>query len=78
VEAKAATRNQFLAVEMLARPPMTPHLSGLEVEYAVAVIYSRDAGTREATIAFDVTGQRRIPASARRCQCCSTSNPLCA
>jgi hypothetical protein len=56
VEAKTANTNHFLDVEMFARPPMTPHLSGLEVEYALAVVYSRDAGKREATIAFDVGG----------------------
>jgi hypothetical protein len=56
VEVKAANTNQFLDVEMFARPPMTPQLSGLEVEYALAVIHSRDAGKREATIAFDIGG----------------------
>ena len=55
-EVKTANTNQFLDVEMFARPPMTPHLSGLEVEYALALIHSRDAGKREATIAFDVGG----------------------
>ena len=55
-EAKTANTNQFLDVEMFARPPMTPHLSGLEVEYALALIYSREAGKREATIGFDVGG----------------------
>src|SRR5688572_12657221 len=56
VEVKTANTNLFLDVEMFARPPMTPHLSGLEVEYALALIHSRDAGKREATIAFDVGG----------------------
>jgi len=56
VEAKAANTNQFLEVEMFARTPMTPHLTGLEVEYALAVVHSRDAGKCEATIAFDVGG----------------------
>jgi len=55
-EVKTANTNQFLDVEMFARPPMTPHLSGLEVEYALALIHSRDAGRREATISFDVGG----------------------
>ena len=55
-EVKTANTNHFLDVEMFARPPMTPHLSGLEVEYALALIHSRDAGKREATIAFDVGG----------------------
>lgn len=56
-EVKTARTNQFLDLEMFARPPMTPHLSGLEVEYALAVIHSRDAGRREATVAFDVGGE---------------------
>lgn len=56
VEVKAAETNQFLDVEMFARPPMAPQLSGLEVEYALTVIHSRDAGKREATIAFEVGG----------------------
>ena len=56
LEPKVANTNHFLDVEMFARPPMTPHLSGLEVEYALALIHSRDAGKLEATIAFDVGG----------------------
>ena len=46
--------DRFLDVEMFTSAPMTPHLSGLEVEYAIALIYSSEAGRREATIAFDV------------------------
>ncbi len=45
--------DRFLDVEMFASPPMTPKLSGLDVEYAVALIYSSEAGRREATITFD-------------------------
>lgn len=45
---------RFLQVEMLASQPMTATLSGLGVEYAVALLYSSEAGRREATIAFDV------------------------
>jgi hypothetical protein len=56
VEVKSADTNRFLDIEMLARPPMTPHLSGLEVEYAIALVHSRIAGQREATIVFDVGG----------------------
>jgi hypothetical protein len=55
-ETKEANTNQFLDLEMFVLPPMTPHLSGLEVEYALALIHSRDAGSREATVAFDVGG----------------------
>ena len=44
---------RFLQVAMFAAPPMTADLSGLEVEYAIALIYSAEAGRREATIGFD-------------------------
>jgi hypothetical protein len=46
--------DRFLQVEMVTSPPMTSELSGLRVEYAVALVYSAEAGKREATIAFDV------------------------
>ena len=39
---------------MFASPPMTDRLSGLGVEYAIALIYSHESGKREATIGFDV------------------------
>jgi hypothetical protein len=46
--------DRFLSVEVFDRPPMTDQLSGLEVEYAIALIYSSEAGRREATIGFDI------------------------
>ncbi len=46
--------DRFLHVEMFSQPPMTAELSGLEVEYAIALVYSSEAGRREATIGFDV------------------------
>lgn len=51
---KSAAPGRFLELEMYSRPPMTPNLSGLGVEYAIALIYSSESGTREATIGFDV------------------------
>jgi hypothetical protein len=39
---------------MVTAQPMTPNLSGLRVEYALALIYSSEPGKREATIGFDV------------------------
>jgi hypothetical protein len=33
---------------------MTERLSGLEVEYAIALVYSSEAGKREATLGFDI------------------------
>ncbi|MBI5775154.1 MAG: CehA/McbA family metallohydrolase [Verrucomicrobia bacterium] len=46
--------HRFLEVEMFNAPPMTPDLSGLKVEYALALIYSSEAGKREAVLAFDI------------------------
>ena len=45
--------DRFLDLEMFAAAPMTTNLSGLEVEYALALIYSSEAGRREATITFN-------------------------
>jgi len=49
-----ADKDRFLQVEMFTNPPMTKSLSGLKVEYALALIYSSEAGKREVTVAFDV------------------------
>lgn len=45
---------RFLSVEMFEQPPMTDRLSGLEVEYAIGLILSTEAGKREATIGLDL------------------------
>jgi hypothetical protein len=50
----ARRTDRFLDLEMFASPPMTASLSGLEVEYAIALIYSSEPGKREATISFNV------------------------
>lgn len=47
-------KGRFLELEMFSGPPMTEYLSGLEIEYAIALISSVEAGPREAMIAFDV------------------------
>ena len=47
-------KERFLNVEMFTSQPMTSHLSGLNVEYVIALLYSSEAGKREATIAFDI------------------------
>jgi hypothetical protein len=51
---KKVDPNHFLEVEMFSGEPMTDKLSGLKGEYAIAMIYSRDAGKREATFEFNV------------------------
>jgi hypothetical protein len=50
----AGSKERFLSVEMFAAPPLSDKLSGLEVEYMIALIYAHEAGKREATIGFDV------------------------
>jgi len=45
---------RFLDVEMFDQSPMTSKLSGLNVEYALALIHCSEVGAREATIVFDV------------------------
>jgi hypothetical protein len=46
--------NRFLDLKMYNGRPLTPHLSGLKLEYAVLQVYSKDAGSREAKISFNV------------------------
>jgi hypothetical protein len=48
------SKDRFLHLEMFTDQPMTASLSGLRVEYALALVYSSEAGRREATIAVDV------------------------
>jgi hypothetical protein len=52
--APASSAERFLEVEMFTAAPMTPYLSGLEVEYAIALIHSAEAGQREAMIGFNI------------------------
>ena len=46
--------HRFLDIAMYNSPPLRKTLSGLELEYRIVQIYSRDAGKREATISFNV------------------------
>src|SRR5262249_50850212 len=46
--------DRFLHVEIFDNAPMTANLSGLEVGYGNALIWSSESGKREATIGFDV------------------------
>lgn len=52
--AGAVLRDRFLGVEWHGQPPMTDRLSGLAVEYGIALVSSAEAGRREATIGFDL------------------------
>lgn len=51
---KGDTRDRFLDIVVYRRPPMRPRLSGLELEYAIVQIASRDAGKREARFRCNV------------------------
>ena len=53
IDNTARRTDRFLEVEMFSAPPMVADLSGLGVEYALALIYAGEAGRREATLAFD-------------------------
>ncbi len=48
------TERRFLDIQMFSRQPLKAHLSGLEVEYRILQLFSRDAGKREARLMFDV------------------------
>ncbi len=45
---------RFLELDLFTAPPMTANLSGLRVEYAILLVYSTEAGKREATVGFDI------------------------
>ncbi len=47
-------RDRWLDLAMFDKPPLKPQLSGLELEYRIIQLYSRDAGRREARIGFNV------------------------
>ena len=46
--------NRWLDVSLLSREPMTKNLSGLLVEYRPLLLFSRDVGKREASLAFNI------------------------
>jgi hypothetical protein len=52
---------RFLEIQLHHKQPMKAHLSGLEVEYAILQIYSRDSGRREAKLIFDAGQGSREP-----------------
>src|SRR4051812_34822587 len=46
--------NRWLDLAMFDAQPLSPALSGLDLEYRIIQLYSRDVGKREAKIAFNV------------------------
>ena len=51
---KSDIPHRFLDIEVYSNPPLKASLSGLELEYRIVQLYSRDAGKREATLGFNV------------------------
>jgi hypothetical protein len=47
-------QRRFLDILMYNKQPMKARLSGLELEYRIMLLYSRDGGKREAKLSFDV------------------------
>ncbi|QEG39471.1 CehA/McbA family metallohydrolase [Roseimaritima ulvae] len=50
----AVSPERFLGIDVYRDPPMTPQLSGLEVEYLIVLLAANEAGKREAILQFDV------------------------
>jgi hypothetical protein len=50
----AESAQRFLDISVVIKQPLKPELSGLNVEYRLLQLFSRDAGPREATLVFDV------------------------
>jgi len=49
-----AVGQRWMDIQMFNKQPMRVHLSGLDLEYRIIQLYSKDAGKREAKLAFDV------------------------
>lgn len=47
-------RNRWLDMQTFDQQPLQPRLSGLELEYRILLLYSRDAGKREAKLSMNV------------------------
>jgi hypothetical protein len=52
--AERDVRDRWLDLAAFDKPPLTPALSGLEVEYRILQLYAREPGRREASLAVDV------------------------
>ena len=54
-------RDRWAAINTWDKPPLLPTLSGLELEYRILQVYSRDAGPREASLAVQAgVGERDL------------------
>ena len=52
--AAGAVGRRWMDIAMFNKQPMRIHLSGLELEYRIIQLYSKDAGKREGKLMFDV------------------------
>src|SRR5207248_9644257 len=50
---QAEIANRWLELQMFNGQPLAKTLSGLELEYGIIQLYSRDAGKREAKLSFN-------------------------
>jgi hypothetical protein len=64
-ENKEGRSDRFLALEMFTSQPLAATLSGLEVEYAIALLYSHETGPHEATLVFQLFDER-VPGAVPR------------
>jgi hypothetical protein len=57
---------RFLELMMFNDQPLVRQLSGLEVEYRIVQIYCRDAGRKEGSLSFSLTGDKgpKVPEAA--------------
>ena len=53
-DAKLTEDQRWLDLDLFTKQPLKAELSGLALEYRIISLYSRDAGRREAKLAFDV------------------------
>ena len=49
-----AANRRWMDIAMFNKQPMKVHLSGLDLEYRILQLYAKEAGKREAKLAFDV------------------------
>jgi len=71
--------NRWLDLQMFDQQPLLPHLSGLELEYRIIQLYSRDTGPREAALSLEYVVRAATPAvrdTPRRPEEVTRSNPL--
>lgn len=54
IQSPQQVSERFLDIDVVESQPLVKELSGLELEYRLISLYSRDAGRREAKLMFDV------------------------